>query len=148
MVAGHEADVVRVAERLHPGRGAAEFGRHADVDEIAGDRHVVGTLGAQVLDEAGEQRHVVEPLAPALPVDVAHEALEAEIGEAGQRGGRKVRVGDMRDGEDHGRPVLQARGGAPPLTGAAIRALQGETQPRRYAGVNWFCRNGVVAEPD
>ena len=104
VIAGNEAHVVGIAERLHPEGGEAELGGHADIDQIAGHRDMVRALCAQILDEAGEDAHVVQPLAAALPVDVAHEALEAKIGEARQWRGRKMRIGDMRDREAHAPP--------------------------------------------
>jgi hypothetical protein len=117
VISRHEAHVERVAERLHPGRSAAELGRHADVDEVARDRDVIGALGPQVHDQALEHRHVVEPFAPALPVDVAHEALEPEVRAEGRRRGRQMRVGDVRDREAHGPPGQgTCVGGPPPLT--------------------------------
>ena len=64
VIAGNEADVGRVAERPHPQRRAAELGRHADIDEIAGDGDMIGALRAQIRDEPGQQGHVVEPLRP------------------------------------------------------------------------------------
>ncbi len=130
MIAGHETDVRGVAERLHPSRRAAEFSRHADIDEIACHRDVVGALLPQILDEAREQSHVVQPLAAALPVDVAHEALEAEVGEAGEGRRTKMRVCDMRDREAHARPG--SYGAAPPFTGCNKGAsMEIQPGPRR-----------------
>ena len=102
MIARHEADVRRIAERLHPSRSAAEFNRHSDIDEVTCHRDVVGALCPQILDQAREQGHVVQTLAPALPVDVAHEALDAEVGETGEGRRAEMWVRDMRDRETHG----------------------------------------------
>ena len=101
VIAGNEADVGRVAERPHPQRRAAELGRHADIDEIAGDGDMIGALRAQIRDEPRQQGHVVEPLASPLPVDEPHDALQPQIGEAGHRRGAQVRVGDVRDRKAH-----------------------------------------------
>ena len=101
MIAGHEADVGSLAQGLHPQRRALELGRHADIDQIPGDGDVIGALGAQVRDQALQKRHVVEPFAPALPVDESHDPLETQIGEARHGRRAQVRVGDMRDGEAH-----------------------------------------------
>ena len=55
MIPGHEANIIRLAQRLHPQCGALELDGHADIDQISGDRDMIGTLGTQVLDQALEQ---------------------------------------------------------------------------------------------
>ena len=82
---------------------------------------MIGTLGAQILDQALEHAHVVQPFAPALPVDEAHDALEPQIGEAGHGRRAQMRIGDMRNDEAHALGALLGdpprRGGLEPLTG-------------------------------
>ncbi len=56
VVAGREGYVRRLAERPHPFRRATKLRRQRDVDEIAGDRDMVGLLGAHVGDQTGERR--------------------------------------------------------------------------------------------
>jgi hypothetical protein len=49
---------------------------------------MVRALRAQILDQALQERHVVEPFTPPLPVDEPHDALEPQIREA--RHGRRA----------------------------------------------------------
>ena len=44
VVAGHGADVVRIAQRIEPGARRRELVGERQVDEVAGDRDVVGRL--------------------------------------------------------------------------------------------------------
>ena len=52
-----------------------ELGRQRDVDQVAGDRDVVGRLGAQVLHQRVEHLAPVHPVAAPLPGEVAQHAL-------------------------------------------------------------------------
>ena len=122
VVAGREGHVRRLAERPHPFRRATKLRRQRDVDEIAGDRDMVGLLGAHVGDQTGERRHVAEAFAPALPVDVAHEALEPHLVEARPRQRPEMDVGEMGDGEAHRRAVLRIGGSAKDWLGSRPRA--------------------------
>ena len=69
---------------------------------------MIGTLGAQILDQALEHAHVVEPFAPPLPIDEAHDALKPQIGEARHGRRAQMRIGDMRNDEAHPRAPFSA----------------------------------------
>ncbi len=51
VIAGHDGDVARAAERCEPGARRREFVGQRQVDEIAGDRDVVGRLRLEVGDQ-------------------------------------------------------------------------------------------------
>jgi hypothetical protein len=49
--------------------------RERDIDEIAGDGHVVGLPAMKVAGDGVERIAAMKPTAAALPIDVAEEAL-------------------------------------------------------------------------
>jgi hypothetical protein len=65
---------------LEKGARARVFGGKGYVDEVAGDRDMVGGLRFEVGDDAREHVGFVDQAAFALPVEVAGEALADEFG--------------------------------------------------------------------
>ena len=113
VIARREADVGGRPERVHPRGGRRKFGRQPDVHDIAGHRDVIGPLTAQIGDEAPQHAHIVEALAPALPVDVAQRPLGGEIAQAQRRHRTQVRVGEMGDRKAHEPRMKRPRSRAP-----------------------------------
>src|SRR5271154_4396936 len=108
---------------------------------------MIGTLGAQILDQALEDAHVVEPFAPPLPIDEPHDALEPQIGEARHGRRAQMRIGDMRNDEAHssGAPSRRTAKARRPraIDRVEIRLLQRKDNPGsgreypQYERVDW-----------
>ena len=109
VIAGRVGDVGLVPERAHPGGGALELGAQREIDGVAGHGDVIGRMGAQVGDDAGERLHVVDALARALPVDPAEESLQPQFAPGRKRRRAQMRVGEMRDRETHGAQPYSGR---------------------------------------
>jgi hypothetical protein len=75
VVAGHDADIARRAERRHLAGGKRIFRRKADVDEIADQRDVIGGVRGNVGDDRVQRVHVVDIVAMTVPVPVSGEAF-------------------------------------------------------------------------
>ena len=97
VIAGHDRDLRRLAERMQEGAGVEEFRRQRDVDEIAGERDLVRRLRLQVGDQIGQGLHAVDRLAPPMPVEEAERALARELAHAGAGQGADMRIGKVRE---------------------------------------------------
>ena len=64
-----------LAELAQPGRGLHELGRQRDVDEVAGDRDVVGRLLVQVGDQRVQHLAAMHAVAAPLPGQIAEHPL-------------------------------------------------------------------------
>src|ERR1700722_7223915 len=99
---------------------------------------MIRALRAQILDQALQERHVVEPFTPPLPVDEPHDALEPQIGEARHGRGAQVRVGDAGESEAHPQaPSSAVRRGKGPraIDRAATRLLERKDNPGLSPGL-------------
>ena len=101
VIAGDGGDAVGRADALEPGAGRGEFRLQRQVDEIAGDRDVIGSLGADVVDEGVQHLAAVVSVAIARPVQIAERPLAREIAQPRFRHRRQMRIRQMRQGECH-----------------------------------------------
>ena len=118
VIAGHDRHPIGRAEILQPHLGAVHLLAGGEVDEVAGDGHVVGAVTLHVGDELDQRVAEHGALPVALPVDVAGDALgrELPIGEFGKRA--EMDVGKM--GKAKHRPIVRVAALKGRLGGIAI----------------------------
>ena len=73
--------------------------RQADVDEVACDGDVVGSLRPEVGDDAVEHGHPVDLAAMAQPVGVPEQPLQVPIARGEPGNGPQMHIGQVRDGD-------------------------------------------------
>ena len=80
---------------------ARDLGVERQIDEVAGDREMIGRIGRDVGGDHVDDAVMQEAAPVALPVDVADHALGGEIaiGYSGER--PQMNVGNMRKPEHH-----------------------------------------------
>ncbi len=107
VVAGHHRDVAGFAQRFKPLAGHPDFAVQRQIDQITGDRDVIGSARPDICDNRVDNGVMHVTPAISLPVDVANRPLGGEfaIGYIGER--TEMSVGQMRKPE-HGR--LHKRG--------------------------------------
>jgi len=86
---------------MQPVGGAQELLGQAEIDQIAGDRDMVGIPLEKVAGERVEERAPMHQLPPAMPVHIAEDALRQEMAALGPRHRAQVNVGEMGESE-HG----------------------------------------------
>ena len=99
MVAGHQGHLPGSPQRFQPDARRLIFFAARYVDEIAGDRDVVGCARAQVRAHALEHFAAMNEAAIALPVDEPSDPLADELLPMRSWQGCEMRVGDMRENE-------------------------------------------------
>jgi hypothetical protein len=99
VIAGNRRDQVRRADALEPAQCRRKLGLECEIDEVAGDRDVVGDLGPQVRHQHVEHVAAVIFVPVARPVEVAERALAQELAELRSGQGRQMRIGQMRQRE-------------------------------------------------
>ena len=104
VIARHHAHVVGRAEPRQPFPGRREFLLQRDVDEVAGDRDVVGRRGSQVVHQGFQRFGAVAHEPPPVPIDEAERALAGQLAKTRDRHGPEVRIRQVRQGE-HRRDV-------------------------------------------
>ena len=102
VIAGHQRHVVRRAERVQPRARRRVFRQQPDIDEVAGDRDVVGRLRVQVAHQELDPLGAVDPVPGVPPMQIAEHALVGELAQPRPRQRREMRVGEMSENE-HGR---------------------------------------------
>src|SRR5216684_2127886 len=75
VISRHHAHVGGPPQGFEPMACMGELGRERDIDEIAGDGHVVGLPAMKVAGDGIERIAAMEPTAAAPPIDVAEQAL-------------------------------------------------------------------------
>jgi hypothetical protein len=93
---GTSVTFCRGPSRSSHDRAGREFSRQRQVDEIAGDRDVIGRVRLDVVNDPLEHRGQVKAAALAMPVDEAAEPLAHELERVGPRQRRKMRIREMR----------------------------------------------------
>ena len=79
VIARHDRDVVRRADTGKPRTRLREFVGQREIDEVAGDRDVVGPLRPDIGNHSVQHIAPVEGLPAALPVQIAERALAREL---------------------------------------------------------------------
>src|SRR5262249_11828180 len=91
--------LLRLPEAFEPGARRRIFAGEREIDQVPGDRDVVGGLRLEVGDDAVEDADKMKMATVVLPVDEAAEPLAREFQGMGGRQRRKMRVRQMRQHE-------------------------------------------------
>jgi hypothetical protein len=96
VIAGDGSDALRRAKVPQPLRGKHEFLGKPEIDEIAGDRDVVGLAPDNILREHVEHVAPMHELPPLMPIHKAEDAFAEEV--AAPRPGHRAQmnVGQVR----------------------------------------------------
>ena len=95
MIAGDDADIRSLPQRLQEVQPGLEFGGETDIDQIAGDGDVIGPRSLKIRHEQINRGNVEPALPAASPVQHAKGAFSGEFGKArtGQR--PEMRIGEV-----------------------------------------------------
>jgi hypothetical protein len=112
VIAGNGRDPIRRSDAPQPCQRWRKLGLECEVDEIAGERDVIGDLRLHVRHQRVEHVAAMIFVPVARPVQIAERALSGELGKPGSRQGCQMRIGQMRQriGCHHTEPTgLSAR---------------------------------------
>ncbi|MGY3361090.1 hypothetical protein ACVWZK_007753 [Bradyrhizobium sp. GM0.4] len=130
VIAGNRGDAVGRTDAVEPGARRRELRLQRQIDEIACDRDVVGTLRLHVGDKGVEHLAALVFVTVARPVDIAERALAGELDQPRLRQRRQMRVGQM--GEREG-----SHGGRLPRYSSAVMARSQARCKRGIKGARW-----------
>ena len=99
VVARHQRDPLRRSETAQPRAGLHELGRQRQIDQIAGDRDVIGLDRMQVAHQGIENGLEVAAPPTQLPGQIAEQALVRQLRPGDGRQLAKVQVGDVGEPE-------------------------------------------------
>jgi len=88
-------------EPMQPGARLGELGLERNVDEVAGDGHVIGRPRLEIAHQHVDLLGAVDLVPIAPPVDVAQQTLAREIPQARREEGSEVRVREVGQ-DEHG----------------------------------------------
>ncbi len=126
VVPGYDGDIGRRSECPQPERGPGELGGQGDVDDIAGDRDVIGAGPHQVTDERVQHFGAVDVHPSKSPGQVPEHTLVEHRRRCGREPRRNVRI--RKVGKHEARLALNAR---PDYGGVDDRPSAFATRPAR-----------------
>jgi hypothetical protein len=97
VIAGYDGNTVGGAELRQDKPGLIEFRRKRNIDQIAGDRRVIGGLAVNVRDQPFQHSHLVDFPALESPGEKAGDPLTGERNRSGARQGADMQVRDVRE---------------------------------------------------
>lgn len=111
VVAGDDADELRLTKAGEPVRGSDELRRQRNVGDIAGDDHMVRMLQQEILGERIQYRSAVNMLPAEAPGEESPESLAGKVAQAKPKLAGHVRIGKVGK-KEHTRSALATRQGA------------------------------------
>ncbi len=103
VIAGHNRDIIRVAQFRQPVGGDIYFQIESQIDQIASDGNVIGRLRQHVGYKFIEYRPMHCTLAVAQPVDITGDTLRGQFAISHTRQWRKVDIGDVSEAKHKAR---------------------------------------------
>ena len=102
VIAWHQRHIGWCTHCRQPCVSRVVFSGQSDVDQVAGDRDVVGSLRLHIGNQSINDTTLMYMLASALPVDEAKRALRVPMARRKANDRAQVHIGEVRDGHRFG----------------------------------------------